>query len=82
MQFTISLALIICTIIINRQVQLGKNSPVGYDREGLIMLEMKSEDFAGKHNLIRNELLQTGVVDNMSRVDGENHGSRFREQWI
>lgn len=40
-QFTISLALIIGTIIVYNQVQYSKNRPIGYDRNGLMMVEMK-----------------------------------------
>jgi putative ABC transport system permease protein len=70
-QFTVSVALIICTIIVYRQVQFAKDRPVGYTREGLIMIEKISEDFDGKYTLFRNELLQTGVVANMSESMGK-----------
>ena len=44
-QFTVSVALIICTIIIYRQAQVAKDRPVGYTRDGLVMIEKKSSDF-------------------------------------
>jgi putative ABC transport system permease protein len=56
MQFTISVALIISTIIIYRQVQVAKDRPVGYTRDGLIMIEKKSSDFDGKYDILRDEL--------------------------
>ncbi len=34
LQFTVSIAMIIGTIIVFRQVQYGRNRPVGYNREG------------------------------------------------
>lgn len=71
MQFTVSIALIISTIVIFRQVQFAKDRPAGYDREGLIMLEMKSKDFNGKYDLFRNELLNTGVVMELSESMGK-----------
>jgi len=70
-QFTVSVALIICTIIIYRQVQVAKNRPVGYTREGLIMIEKKSADFNGKYNILRSELKNTGVVAEMSESFGK-----------
>ena len=70
-QFTVSVALIISTIVIYRQVQFAKNRPVGYTREGVIMMEMKSGDFNDKNDLIRNELLNTGVVAEMSQSMGK-----------
>jgi hypothetical protein len=44
---------------------------VGYDREGLIMVDMRSDDFFGKYDLLRSELLKTGVVSNMSESMGK-----------
>ena len=70
-QFTVSVALIISTIVIYRQIQFAKDRPIGYDREGLLMLNMKSGDFYGKYDLIRTELLNTGVVSNMSESMGK-----------
>jgi putative ABC transport system permease protein len=70
-QFTISVALINCTIIVLRQVQHAKDRPVGYDREGLIMMNMRSADFYGKDDLIRNELQKTGVVESFAESMGK-----------
>jgi len=71
MQFTVSVALIICTIVIYRQVQVAKDRPVGYTRDGLIMIEKKSADFDGKYNILRSELKNTGVVAEMSESFGK-----------
>ncbi|HJP63959.1 MAG TPA: ABC transporter permease, partial [Mucilaginibacter sp.] len=70
-QFTVSVALIISTIIIYRQVQVAKARPVGYTRDGLIMIEKKSSDFDGKYDLLRSELKNTGVVAEMSESFGK-----------
>jgi len=70
-QFTISVSLIICTIVIYNQIQFAKNRPVGYTREGLIMLEMKSNDFKGKYDLLRTELKNTGAVAEISESMGK-----------
>ncbi len=70
-QFTISIALINCTIIILQQVQHAKDRPVGYTREGLLMMKMKSDDFQGKYDLIRQELMNTGVVAEFAESMGK-----------
>jgi len=70
-QFTVSVALIISTIVVYRQLQFGRNRPAGYDREGLIMVDMRSDDFFGKYDLLRSELFSTGVVSNMSESMGK-----------
>lgn len=66
MQFSVSITLVICTIIIYSQLQFAKNRPVGYSREGLLMVEMKSDDFYKKAALIAVELKQTGVVEEVA----------------
>ncbi|HEV8506126.1 MAG TPA: ABC transporter permease, partial [Chitinophagaceae bacterium] len=71
-QFTISVGLIISTIVIYRQIQFARNRPVGYDRKGLLMIDMRSDDFFGKYDLLKSELLRTGVVSNMSESMGKS----------
>jgi len=75
-QFTVSVALINCTIIILRQVEHARDRPVGYTRDGLIMMKMKSGDFYGKYDLVRSELLNTGVVAEFAESMG-----RVTEMW-
>nr|WP_295932820.1 ABC transporter permease [uncultured Dyadobacter sp.] len=66
LQFTISVTLIICTIIVYRQIQFAKDRPVGYSRDGLLMIPMKSEDSYGKTDLFRTELKNTGMVEEVA----------------
>jgi ABC-type antimicrobial peptide transport system permease subunit len=65
-QFTISIALIIGTIIVYKQVQFAKSRPVGYTREGLIMMSMNTPDLFGHYDALRNDLIATGAVENMA----------------
>ncbi|WP_300603712.1 ABC transporter permease [Niabella sp.] len=65
-QFTISITLAIGTIIVFRQIQFTKNRPVGYTREGLVMIDMATPDLYGHYDAIRNDLLATGMVENMA----------------
>lgn len=68
-QFTVSIALIIGTVIVFRQIQFTKNRPVGYSREGLITLDMNTPDLYKHYNSLRNELLQTGTVADMAEAN-------------
>ena len=61
------MSLIIGTIIVYRQIQFAKDRPVGYTREGLITVSMNTPDLFGHYDAIRNDLLATGVVDNMAQ---------------
>jgi putative ABC transport system permease protein len=65
-QFTISLVLIIGTIIVYEQIQYTKNRPIGYNRDGLIMISMRSPDFYGKFDLLRTELKSAGAIGEMA----------------
>ena len=62
LQFTVSVTLIIGTIVVYQQIQYAKKRPVGYSREGLLMVRMTSPDFQGKCDLLRSELMQQSVV--------------------
>ena len=65
-QFTVSVALIIGTLIVMQQIQYTKNRPAGYEKEGLIQIPVMSEDFAGKLDLMRSEFLNSNAVIEMS----------------
>jgi putative ABC transport system permease protein len=62
-QFTVSVVLIIGTIIVYQQIQVAKNRPVGYSRDGLLMIQMTA---SSKHDLLLTELKNTGVVEEMA----------------
>ena len=64
-QFSVSVILIIGTIIVFRQIQYAKDRPTGFSRNGLISVPL-TEGLYGKYNILRSDLLQTGVVENMA----------------
>ncbi|MCL6274183.1 ABC transporter permease [Muricauda sp. 2012CJ35-5] len=65
-QFTVSVAFIIGTVIVMQQINYAKNRPVGYDKEGLIQVPTFSQDFSGKTDLMRSEFLNSGAIVEMS----------------
>ena len=65
-QFTFSIALIIGTIIVYKQIQYAQNRPVNYSREGLITVPMSTPDLYGHYDALRADLIATNVVDNMA----------------
>lgn len=70
-QFTIAILLIICTLIIHRQVQYGKDRENGYEKNNLIYLMIK-DDMEKNYSLIKNELLSqriaASITKNMSPI--------------
>jgi putative ABC transport system permease protein len=65
-QFTVSVALIIGTIIVFRQIQFAKSRPVGYDRSGLVTINMITHDLHDHFTAMRNDLLQEGAITEMA----------------
>jgi len=65
-QFSISLALIIGTITVFRQIQYARDRPVGYDRTGLINVPVNTDSLDRHYESLRTALLNTGVVANMT----------------
>ncbi|MCK0177669.1 ABC transporter permease [Flavobacteriaceae bacterium S0862] len=65
-QFTVSVALIIGTLVVMNQIQYSKDRPVGYNKAGLIQIPVMSVDFRGKQDFMRNQFLASGGVVEMS----------------
>lgn len=66
LQFTVSVAFIIGTVIVMQQINHAKNRPIGYDKEGLVQIPTFSQDFSGKYELMRSEFLGSNAVVEMS----------------
>jgi ABC-type antimicrobial peptide transport system permease subunit len=61
-QFTISVVLIIGTIIVFKQIRFAQDRPVGYSRDGLISIEMATNDLHTHFDVLRADLIQSGVI--------------------
>ncbi|HKZ67977.1 MAG TPA: FtsX-like permease family protein, partial [Chitinophagaceae bacterium] len=65
-QFTVSVALIIGTILVYQQIQHTKKRPLGYDNRGIIMIPMNSPEYYGKYDQLRSELKGKGAIEEMT----------------
>ena len=65
-QFTVSVILVIGTIVVYQQIQFAKNRPVGYELNGLIAVPIKTEEVKKNYNNLRNELLASGIISEVS----------------
>jgi putative ABC transport system permease protein len=70
LQFTVSVALIIGTIIVYRQIQFTRDRSVGYSSDKLIYLKMKTNDVHEHYEAVRNDFLATGAVSDMAESYG------------
>ncbi|WP_431213574.1 ABC transporter permease [Puia sp. P3] len=62
LQFTVSVVLIVGTLVVYRQIQYAKDLPVGYERSGLIEMNMTTKDMYAHADAIREELLGSGAA--------------------
>ena len=70
LQFTVSIILIICTIIIFQQIEHARNRELGYDKNNLLVMNMQG-DMAKQFRAIRQDLLNTGMVEKVALSDHE-----------
>jgi ABC-type antimicrobial peptide transport system permease subunit len=68
-QFTVSVTLIIGTIIVFQQIKYAKDRPVGYNREGLIAIDMNTDDLHKHDEAIRVALLQSGAITDIGETN-------------
>lgn len=73
-QFAISLALVIGTIVVFRQIQFAKDQPLGYNQSGLISVPDNTQELDSHYEALRVSLLNTGVVDGIANSDANITG--------
>ncbi len=65
-QFTISITLIIGTTVVYQQIQYAKNRPIGYDKDGLINIPIKTKEVRENFELLKNELKKGNFISEIS----------------
>jgi len=61
-QFTVSVILIIGTIVVFKQIQFAKNRPIGYNKDGLVNIEVTNDDLQEHFEAVKQDLLKSGNV--------------------
>lgn len=69
-QFSCSIALIISTVIIYKQIQYAKSRPTGYNLSRLMITEITdmNEELNRNYLAIKNELIQKGIAESVSNA--------------
>lgn len=83
MQFTVSIVLIISTVIVYQQIQHVKNRELGYNKNNLLETNLQG-DMGKNFGAIKQDLLNTGVVENAALFDHElvyGGGNSFGYTW-
>jgi len=71
LQFAVSVVLIIGTIIVFQQIQFAKNRPVGYDRNGIVVVPLQTEEVGKKYEAVKNDLLASGAVASIAESENQ-----------
>ena len=64
-QFSLSILLIICTIVVSRQIGYMQNKKLGFDREHVVYLPIR-EDLAEKYETLKTELVNKAGIMNVA----------------
>jgi ABC-type antimicrobial peptide transport system permease subunit len=70
LQFTVSVVLIIGTIVVFKQIQFAKNRPIGYSRDGLISINMITDDIHKNFAAVSDELKSSGAISEIAESSG------------
>lgn len=62
LQFTVSIILIVGTIVVYQQIRFASNRPVGYDRNGLIVIKTRTDDIRKNFTAFSDDLKKSGMV--------------------
>lgn len=65
LQFTVSVTLIIGTLVVYQQIKHSMKRDVGYSRDQLIYLSMKTSGIHDQFSAVRNELINSGAIVDM-----------------
>ena len=57
-QFSISILMIICTMIISKQIHYMQNKKLGLEKQNLVYFRVRNEDIRSKYNSLKAELLK------------------------
>ena len=68
-QFVVSVALIIGTIVIIRQIHFAKNRPIGYNQNNIVTIPIRSSKVREQYQSLRQELLSSGHVEAVAASD-------------
>lgn len=69
-QFAVSVALIIATVVVGKQIEYARDRPSGYSRDQLVEVPMYTRELYGHYDVFREDLLKTGAVYNMAESQG------------
>ncbi len=76
-QFVISIALIICTLVVYKQMQFMQNKELGFDKENLLIIEAQGDDIVQGMDSFRNALLENSQIKSIAASTNYPANNRF-----
>ncbi len=70
-QFTVSIVLIIGTMVVYQQVQHAKDRPIGYNRNGLVIIPLQTDAVRKQYVPLKTDLLASGAVTSVAGSEAE-----------
>jgi putative ABC transport system permease protein len=81
LQFTISVALIVGTLVVFQEIQYARSRPTGFDQKGLLTVYRTTPDLYKNHEAIRNELLANGAIVDMILASSSTYDLSKPDGW-
>jgi putative ABC transport system permease protein len=68
LQFTISIGLIVCTVIVFQQIEHAKDRHIGYNPNNLITIVTTNDDLKKNYEVWKHDLLNTGYIESVAQT--------------
>ncbi len=81
-QFTISVTLIICTILIQNQIRFMKKADLGYEKENVLVINLPGEELGTRTEEMRERLLSIPGITNVSASSDVPHRGFTRNGYV
>jgi putative ABC transport system permease protein len=75
-QFVLSIGLIICALLVFRQLDYMRNADMGFDKDNLVRISIP-EQYKGKWETLKTALAQSSNIDGVTATSVLNHGGRI-----
>jgi putative ABC transport system permease protein len=69
-QFTASIALLVCALVVSSQLRFVQNQKLGYDREHVVIIPLREPETVAAAAVIKTEFLRLPEVESVSRTSG------------
>ncbi|HAF29675.1 MAG TPA: hypothetical protein DCG75_11575 [Bacteroidales bacterium] len=70
-QFSLSIGLIICSLVVSKQLEFLKNKHLGFDKNNMIYIPIQGK-MMDRYNMIKQDLLNNPNIENLTRTSYSN----------